>query len=133
MFWKEFWVDELPSRSTKAWKGVVAVPGGSPALAPMPGLFAAPKPPPVVPPPKRDDPPVAAAGEPNAGLAPKSPPPAEPDPKEDVLVLVLAVLVAPNPPNPPLVPVLAEAPKRPPPVVPAAGEPNAGLLPKPLC
>lgn len=140
MFWNEFRVDEVPSCSTRAWKGATAVPGGSPTLPPMPGLFDAPKPPavaplPLAPPPKRD-PPVGAGVEPKelAGLEPKSPPPvAPPEPKVDVLV-VLAVLLAPKPPKPPpVVPVLVLGEPKSPPPVPVAGAPKAGLLPKALC
>lgn len=100
-------------------------------MPPMPGLFEAPKPPPVPPPPPKRDPPVeGVVVEPKAGLEPE-PKSVVPDPNEEVLV-VLAVLPDPKPPNPPVVPVFVfEEPKRPPPV-PVAGEPNAGLLPKPL-
>lgn len=141
MFWNEFRVEEVPSCSTKAWKGATAVPGGSPTLPPMPGLFDAPKPPEVAPPaapppvlPPKRDPPVGAGVEPKAGLEPKSPPPVDPEPKVEVLA-VLAVLLAPKPPKPPVVPVFVFAlgePKSPPPA-PAAGAPKAGLLPKALC
>lgn len=136
MFWNEFRVDEVPSCSTKAWKGATAVPGGSPTLPPMPGLFDAPKPPEAAaPPPPKRDPPVEAGVEPKvlAGLEPKSPPPVAPEPKVDVLV-VLAVLLAPKPPKPPpVVPVVVLGEPKSPPPVPVAGAPKAGLLPKALC
>ena len=118
-----------------------AVPGGSPTFVPIPGLLVAPNPAVAVfPPPKRvfvaaPPKPVVAAGAPNPvtglGAVPNKPPLAPKD--------VFAVWVAPPKPVPPK-PVLlgvavADEPKRPVPVVAAAGVPKpvvAGLAPKEL-
>lgn len=140
MFWKALdrLVLLLGSFSVKAWKGVTAVPGGSPVAPPKvlvePKL---PKPVPVLeavlvlPAPNRE-PPVFAVPKPPAGLLalPNRPPPVVLLPNaEGVVVLVFD----PNPPKP--VPVLLgvlEAPKRPPEAGVVVGvEPKAGLLPKP--
>lgn len=126
---------ELASFSVNAWKGVTAVPGGSP-VAPAPNVLVLvpnppdPKPPveapPVLP---KSEPPVVAA--PNAGLfwvllLPKRPPPPVlPPPKGEVVLFAVAPKEPPEP-NPPVV-LLFEDPKREPPVF-AVVEPNAGLL-----
>lgn len=139
MFWKalDWLVELLGSFSVKAWKGVMAVPGGSPVAPPR--VLVEPKLPKPVPvleavlvlaPPNRDEP-VFAVPKPPAGLLalPNRPLPVLLPKAEGVVVLA----VWPKPPKP--VPVLLgvlEPPKRPPEAVVVVGvEPNAGLLPKP--